>query len=93
MRTTLRLVIGLSLVVGLAAACSSSGSGGGGGGPGTCDAPCGCVAQQGGDPAECQQICAETISHGGNVKANCEALLDSYGYPSCKPKCEGFPTG
>jgi hypothetical protein len=48
---------------------------------------------EGGDNGVCQQECAASISAGGNVKASCEAKLDGYGIPSCKPKCAGFPTG
>jgi hypothetical protein len=60
---------------------------------GTCDAACGCVVANGGDNDQCRQICDQTVAAGGNVKANCETLMDTNGFPECKPKCEGFPTG
>jgi hypothetical protein len=60
---------------------------------GTCDSVCGCVVANGGDNTQCRDICSQTVQAGGNVKANCETLLDANGYPECKPKCDGFPTG
>ncbi|MFO0570414.1 MAG: hypothetical protein U0263_32525 [Polyangiaceae bacterium] len=73
-------------------ACGSD-SDGGGSSSGSCDAVCSCVVAQGGDGAQCQSECAATVQAGGNVKEGCEAKLDGFGFPGCKPKCEGFPTG
>jgi hypothetical protein len=62
-------------------------------GSGSCDAVCACVVAAGGDGPSCQSECASTVSAGGNVKLACEAKLDGFGFPQCKSRCEGFPTG
>jgi hypothetical protein len=89
-----RLSLGLVMVVGftLAACGSDSGGGEGGNASGTCSGVCGCVVAEGGDSATCQQECQDTVNAGGNQRASCETKLDSFGYPQCKSKCEGFPT-
>jgi hypothetical protein len=75
----------------LLAACGSDGDGDEG--SGTCGAVCSCVVSSGGDSQTCQEECAATVAAGGDQKASCEAKLDGFGYPECKSKCEGFPTG
>lgn len=83
----------LATVVGfLVCACGSDSGDDGGGGSGTCSAVCACVVSAGGDNASCQSECTDTVNAGGNQKASCEAKLDGFGFPACKPKCEGFPT-
>ncbi|MBE7482666.1 MAG: hypothetical protein HS104_22140 [Polyangiaceae bacterium] len=65
----------------------------GGGTSASCNNVCACVVAEGGNGDDCQTECAATVSAGGNVKASCEAKLDVFGFPQCKSKCSGFPTG
>lgn len=89
----IKLLVALMLsAVPLLAACGGDDDGGGAS-TGTCDAVCACVVAAGGDNAQCQNECVDSLAAGGNVKASCEAKLDVYQIPQCKPKCEGFPTG
>jgi hypothetical protein len=75
----------------LAASCGSDDSSSSS--SGSCGAVCGCVAEKGGNITTCNDECDKTKAAGGNEKLSCEAKLDGFGYPECKPKCEGFPTG
>jgi hypothetical protein len=86
-----KAVSAIAVLVLLGAACGSDDDDKGS--SGTCDSVCSCVVSSGGDGQLCQSECASVVSAGGNVKAGCEMRLDGFGFPQCKPKCEGFPTG
>jgi len=86
------LAFTLASLIASLAACGGDDSGGSSSG-GSCSSVCACVVAEGGDGTQCQQECDASVQAGGNVKASCEAKLDFYQLPQCKPKCAGFPTG
>jgi hypothetical protein len=85
-----RILSGLCVILSIAACGEDSSESKSGS---SCKAVCDCVGEQGGDKAACTSDCSDIVSQGGDVKAGCEAALDSAGLSECKSNCAGFSSG